>query len=120
MIEEHVGKRRRQEVRQAISMQEELRKTILLVSIVLVVSVLLICLLMYLSAAGHIESDGMLGLLAPVIVLIIALLIICPNVNKFLSLRESYKAHVRRYNISKEDMSMFKERDRSGLRNGND
>lgn len=108
MIEEHVGKRRRQEVRQAISMQEELRKTILLVSIVLVVSILLICLLMYLSAVGHIESDGMLGLLAPVIVLIIALLIICPNVSKCLSLRESYKAHVRRYNISKEDMSTLR------------
>lgn len=111
MIEEHVGKRRRQEVRQAISMQEELRKTVLFMSIVLVTSILLICLLVYLSTAGYIESDGMLGRLAPVVVLIIALLIICPNASKCLSLRESYKAHVRRYNISKDDMSMLKERD---------
>ena len=30
MVEEHVGKKRRKEVRQAITMSEELRKTLLL------------------------------------------------------------------------------------------
>ena len=78
MVEEHVGKKRRKEVRQAITMSEELRKTLLL------------CI----------------GLI--VFGIVVLMIFVAPKANRYWALRDEYKAHLERYNISKDDMRALK------------
>ena len=88
MVEEHVGKKRRKEVRQAITMSEELRKTLLLC----------IGLIVF----------GIVVLLVPLVILVVLMIFVAPKANRYWALRDEYKAHLERYNISKDDMRALK------------
>ena len=55
MVEEHVGKKRRKEVRQAITMSEELRKTLLLCIGLIVFGIVVLLVLFVISYLGLFE-----------------------------------------------------------------
>lgn len=108
MVEEHVGKKRRKEVRQAITMSEELRKTLLLIVGVIVFGCLVIFVLFLISFLGIAELPSSVGTIAPLVVLIVIMMFIGPKANRFWTLRDEYKEHLKRYNISKADMNALK------------
>lgn len=108
MVEEHVGKKRRKEVRQAITMSEELRKTLLLIVGVLVFGCLILLVLFLLSYLGIVELPSSVGTIAPLVVLVVIMIYIGPKANRFWALRDEYKDHLKRYNISKADMRALK------------
>ena len=45
----------------------------------------------------------------PLIILVIFMIFVAPKVNKYWTLRDAYKAHLERYNISKADMNALKD-----------
>ena len=105
MVEEHVGKKRRKEVRQAITMSEELRKTLLL-CIGLIVFVLLV--LFVISYLGLFEIPLVVTNTVPLVILVVLMIFVAPKANRYWALRDEYKAHLERYNISKDDMRALK------------
>lgn len=108
MVEEHVGKKRRKEVRQAITMSEELRKTFLLITGILVIVCLFIVILFLISYLGIAELPSVVSSTAPLVVVVIAMIFVAPKVNRYWALRDEYKSHLERYNISKADMNALK------------
>ena len=99
MVEEHVGKKRRKEVRQAITMSEELRKTLLLcIGLVLFV----------ISYLGLFEIPLVVTNTVPLVILVVLMIFVAPKANRYWALRDEYKAHLERYNISKDDMRALK------------
>ena len=108
MVEEHVGKKRRKEVRQAINMSEELRKTLLLIISVLTIGCLIVLILFFISFYGVVELPAFASSTVPLAILIIAMVFIAPKANRYWALRDEYKEHLKRYNISKADMKALK------------
>ena len=100
MVEEHVGKKRRKEVRQAITMSEELRKTLLLCIVLLVLFVI--------SYLGLFEIPLVVTNTVPLVILVVLMIFVAPKANRYWALRDEYKAHLERYNISKDDMRALK------------
>ena len=98
MVEEHVGKKRRKEVRQAITMSDELRKILLLIVCVTI-----------LACTGVVELPSFVSNTVPLIILVVFMIFVAPKVNKYWTLRDAYKAHLERYNISKADMNALKD-----------
>lgn len=108
MVEEHVGKKRRKEVRQAINMSEELRKTLRFVISILALSLLLIVALYILSITGIVNMSMDVINFAPLAIAVIAMIIVVPKANRYWTLRDEYKDHLARYNITKADMKALK------------
>ena len=105
MVEEHVGKKRRKEVRQAITMSEELRKTLLLCIGLIVFGIIVLLVLSYL---GLFEIPLVVTNTVPLVILVVLMIFVAPKANRYWALRDEYKAHLERYNISKDDMRALK------------
>lgn len=108
MVEEHVGKKRRKEVRQAINMNEELRKSLVFIWTVLGIGCVLVLVFTYFSYSRIIPISDTLARSLPLVFLFIAMVIIAPRANKYWTLRDQYKEHRARYNISKDDMNALR------------
>lgn len=103
MVEEHVGKKRRKEVRQAITMSEELRKTLLLC-----IGLIVLLVLFVISYLGLFEIPLVVTNTVPLVILVVLMIFVAPKANRYWALRDEYKAHLERYNISKDDMRALK------------
>lgn len=111
MVEEHVGKKRRKEVRQAITMSEELRKTLLLcIGLIVfgIVVLLVLFVLFVISYLGLFEIPLVVTNTVPLVILVVLMIFVAPKANRYWALRDEYKAHLERYNISKDDMRALK------------
>ena len=104
MVEEHVGKKRRKEVRQAITMSEELRKTLLLCIGLIVFGIIVLLVLFVISYLGLFEIPLVVTNTVPLVILVVLMIFVAPKANRYWALRDEYKAHLERYNISKDDM----------------
>lgn len=103
-MQEHVGKRRRKEVREAIDMRHEMMTTLAVTCVALVVGIALAVAVQLLVVFGMLVSSNIFLRLLPAIVIFVLLLVVCGRAYKLSGLREEYKEHCRRYNITKEDM----------------
>ena len=108
MVEEHVGKKRRKEVRQAITMSEELRKTLLLCIGLIVFGIVVLLVLFVISYLGLFEIPLVVTNTVPLVILVVLMIFVAPKANRYWALRDEYKAHLERYNISKDDMRALK------------
>ena len=108
MVEEHVGKKRRKEVRQAITMSEELRKTLLLCIGLIVFGIVVLLILFVISYLGLFEIPLVVTNTVPLVILVVLMIFVAPKANRYWALRDEYKAHLERYNISKDDMRALK------------
>ena len=111
VVEEHVGKKRRKEVRQAITMKQELTSSLLVIAGVLVLGVALTATMTYMTITGVVPSNDLMTQVIPFAIVIVLLIFMAPRANKWWELRDEYKAHLERYNISKEDMAALKRGD---------
>lgn len=108
MVEEHVGKKRRKEVRQAILISEQMHRNIITIVVIFVIGCVLVFGLGFLSYTGLVPISPAISHTVPLVVLFLAMIVVAPKANKFWALREQFKDHCRRYNISKEDMRALK------------
>ena len=108
MVEEHVGKKRRKEVRQAITMSEELRKTLLLCIGLIVFGIIVLLVLFVISYLGLFEIPLVVTNTVPLVILVVLMIFVAPKANRYWALRDEYKAHLERCNISKDDMRALK------------
>ena len=108
MVEEHVGKKRRKEVRQAITMSEELRKTLLLCIGLIVFGIIVLLVLFVISYLGLFEIPLVVTNTVPLVILVVLMIFVAPKANRYWALRDEYKAHLERYNISEDDMRALK------------
>ena len=108
MVEEHVGKKRRKEVRQAITMSEELRKTLLLCIGLIVFGIVVLLVLFVISYLGLFEIPLVVTNTVPLVILVVLMIFVAPKANRYWALRDEYKAHLERYNISKDAMRALK------------
>lgn len=108
MVEEHVGKKRRKEVRQAVSMKQELNNSLFIIIGVLALGAILVAAMTYMSITGIVPSDNVWTQVIPFLIVIVILIFAFPQASKWWGLHDEYKKHLERYNISKEDMAALK------------
>lgn len=103
-MQEHVGKKRRKEVREAIDMRNELKSTLVVTAVALVIGIGVTVGVQILTVQGALAYDNVFVQLLPMIVIFVLLMVIGSRAYKWSGLREEYKEHCKKYNISKEDM----------------
>lgn len=108
MVQEHVGKKRRKEVRQAINMTEEMRRLLLSSIGILVVGLVVVLLVLFLAYGNVIPVSPIVGSMLPLVILLVAIFAVTPRANRYWALRAHYKDHCRKFNISKADMQALK------------
>lgn len=103
MTEQHVGKKRRKEVREAINMKRQIAKdlTFMLTVIAIAVVVTIVCTYFMYQGLG---ANNMLAQTLPLVIVFIAVMVMSFRMNNFWDLRSQYKKHCRKYNITKGDM----------------
>lgn len=105
MTEKHVGKKRRREVREALDMKREIKRlTLLGVLIIAVAILLLVVACTFVAYAGFFALDVQVAQYVPLFIMFVATMIIASRMNGYWHLRDRYKEHCKRFNISKEDM----------------
>ena len=82
MVEEHVGKKRRKEVRQAITMSEELRKTLLLCIGLIVFGIVVLLVLFVISYLGLFEIPLVVTNTVPLVILVVLMIFVAPKANR--------------------------------------
>ena len=90
MVEEHVGKKRRKEVRQAITMSEELRKTLLLCIGLIVFGIVVLLVLFVISYLGLFEIPLVVTNTVPLVILVVLMIFVAPKANRYWALRDEY------------------------------
>lgn len=108
MVEEHVGKKRRKEVRQAVSMKQQLNNSLIVIIGVLALGVILTVAMTYMTVTGVVPSDNLWTQVIPLLIVIVVLIFAGPQASKWWGLHDEYKKHLERYNIRKEDMDALK------------
>lgn len=108
-MEAHVGKKRRKEVRQALNMKEEMNKLLSRCLIFFVIAAILYVALMVLMAKGIINTTSAWASMLPMVVVLIFAMIVGSQSYKWYGLRDQYKKHCKRFDISKQDMKDLKE-----------
>lgn len=83
MVEEHVGKKRRKEVRQAITMSEELRKTLLLCIGLIVFGIVVLLVLFVISYLGLFEIPLVVTNTVPLVILVVLMIFVAPKANRY-------------------------------------
>lgn len=104
MTQQHTGKKRRKEVREAIDLQHMVKTTTIALVIIFVAGLALTTVFSVMLATGALAADSMMASMIPAIVLFVLLLLIGTRVRRWSELRTEYKDHCRKYNITKEDM----------------
>lgn len=104
MTEKHVGKKRRREVREALEMKREIKRLTLLGVLIIAVAILLVVACTFVVYAGLFALDVQVAQYVPLVIMFVATMIIAFRMNGYWHLRDRYKEHCKRFNISKEDM----------------
>lgn len=104
MAEEHVGRKRRKEVRQAINLDKESKRLLSFIAIAIVVACILIIGLLCFSLLQAGQMKRLAGIASSVIILLIAVILVVPKSRRYFEVREDLEDHCRRFNISKDDM----------------
>ena len=92
-------------------MSEELRRTLRFVIGILALSFLIIIALYIISMMGIVDMSMNIISFVPLAIALIAMIVIAPKANRYWTLRDEYKNHLERYNISKADMKALKNND---------
>lgn len=108
MVEQHMGKRRLKEVRQAINMNNELKRLVAFFTITSVVACILIIVLLYLAFTQASHAKQLASVAGLVIIVLIACILIVPKAKKYRQVRKELAEHCARFNISSEDMASGK------------
>lgn len=103
MADQHVGKKRRKEVREAVNMRRDLRKDMALFLSVFALAAVASIVLSYLAALGVLGDNTFVQFL-PMIVVFVIIIILSMRISAYWGRRDAYKQHCKRYNITKEDM----------------
>ena len=104
MVEEHVGKRRRKEVRQAIKMKKELRSSLLVIFFILIIGIAAIAAMVYLLVTGVVPGDNPSTQIILLLLVAVVFVFTGARAIKLRNLYDDYLEHLSRFNISKDDM----------------
>jgi len=107
-MQEHVGKKRRKEVRTAINMKTELRNGMIFMIAVLLVGIMASVSLTLSMLALDPMSDNLITQTIPTIVMFVFVIFLGNRSYKWSGLKKEYNEHCKRYNITKEDMEALK------------
>lgn len=108
VVQEHVGKKRRKEVRQAINMSNEKKRLLRYCIGMLAIGCALVLLFIFFSFTQIIPVSPFLRSIGPILIFFAFMMIITPKANRYWTLRETCKTHCERYNITKADMQALK------------
>ncbi len=108
-MEAHVGKKRRKEVRRAIDLKTEMNRLLRRALIFLAIAVVVYIVLMILMSKGLIDTTSTWTSMIPMIVVLIFAMVVGSQSYKWYGLRDQYKKHCKRFDISKKDMKDLKE-----------
>lgn len=104
MTEQHVGKKRRKEVREAINMKKQIRKDFTFMMVVFGIAIIVTLACTALAYQGLFGDNMMLVQTVPLVIVFGAVMIMSFRMNSFWELRSQYKKHCQKYNITKSDM----------------
>ncbi len=108
-MEEHVGKKRRKEVRKALDIKTEMNRLLRRALIFIVIAIVIYIALMVMMTKGIIAATSAWTSMIPMFVVLIFAMIIGSQSYKWYGLRDEYKKHCKRFDISKKDMKDLKE-----------
>lgn len=108
VAEEHMGKKRRREVHQAVNLKRESKRLLVFVVSTSVVACVAIIALMCFSLSQTGQMKQLVGIVGSLIVLLISIILIVPKSRKCFEVHKTLKAHCKRFNISEEDMLLLR------------
>lgn len=108
MAEEHMGKKRRREVHQAVNLKKESKKLLAFVVSTFVVACVIIIALLCFSLSQTGQTKQLVGIVGSLIILLLAVILIVPKSRKCLEVRKALKEHCKRFNISEDDMLLLR------------
>lgn len=108
MVEEHVGKKRRKEVRTAINMRDDLRNGMLFMICVLLVGIMASLSLTITLGRMDPTADNQWAQMVPTLVIFLFVVFLGTRSYKWSGLKKAYDDHCKRYNITKDDMKALK------------
>lgn len=107
-MQEHVGKKRRKEVRQAANMKSDLRKEMFVMIGIFIVGIA-ICfswtIAMYFSG---VDGSSIIVQSLPTIAVFLLVVYLGNRAYKWTGLREEYKRHCQQFNITDEEIKLLK------------
>lgn len=103
-MQQHVGKKRRKEVREAVDMRKELRSRFARTGVVFGIGVAFVIGMQALTVFGVLALGNEVAQAVLLIVVFVFVMIIGSRTYKWSGMREQYKEHRKRYNITDEDM----------------
>ena len=104
MTEQHVGKKRRKEVREAINMKKQIRKDFTFMMVVFGIAIIVTLACTALAYQGLFGDNMMLVQTVPLVIVFGAVMIMSFRMNSFWELRSQYKKHCQKCNITKSGM----------------
>ena len=107
-MEEHVGKKRRKEIREAINMKKELNSTLLLMLGLMLAGCLLYGAYTILLIEGVIPAGDQVSQVVPLIIVFILVVFLGNKAYRWTDKREQFKTHCKKFDITKEDMKALK------------
>lgn len=107
-MQEHVGKKRRKEVRTAVDMKTELRNSMIFMICVLLVGIAASVGLSLSLLALDPMSENLMTQTIPTMVMFVFVIFLGSRSYKWSGLKKEYNEHCKRYNITKEDMDALK------------
>lgn len=104
-MKEHVGKKRRKEVRQAVNLKQDMNKA-LAKSLAVTGLCIVLCLIYTLFLnLGVLDMSDIVVQAVPLVFVFIGVMFIGNHFYKYLDLRDAFKKHCDRYGVSKNDMN---------------
>ena len=104
MTEQHVGKKRRKEVREAINMKRQINRDLRFTAIVFALAILVVIGCSVVTFSDIFSGNTMIIQTVPLIIVLIAVMAVSFKMSNFWDLRSKYKKHCLKYNITKNDM----------------
>ena len=108
-MQEHVGKKRRKEVRAALDMRTELRRSMAFMVCALIIAAMVTLGMTFAFISADPTIDNTAAQTIPTIVLFIFVIFLGSRSYKWSGLKKEYDEHLKRYNITKADMEALKD-----------
>ena len=106
-MQEHVGKKRRKEVRQAANLRKQKNNAMIFIIVVMVIGMVLSTISSFLIVFGVIPVSNQFWTYVPTIIVFIVIFIAGSRVFKWTNLRQEYKDHCKKFNITVQDIREF-------------
>lgn len=110
-MKEHVGKKRRKEVRQAVNLKKDMNRALAKSLAVMAACVVLCLVYTALLNLGYLNMGDIIVQAVPLAIVFVGVMFIGSYFYKYLDLRDAFKKHCDRYGVSKEDMSNLSSQD---------